>query len=139
MGEDAIFRRFIWYDATVSLNMICCSVRNCAGHSCMEILDYRNDRRRTMEDKAVRQIISEIQQQLKPISELSASVIVQAELQSYTEDLYNQLVQITYEGIEFLAQLEVGQVVTADLLARRDELVGHAQHLILDAPNAPRS
>ena len=92
-----------------------------------------------MEDKTVRQIISEIQQQLKPISELSASVIVQAELQSYTEDLYNQLVQITYEGIEFLTQLEVGQVVTADLLARRDELVGRAQHLILDAPNAPRS
>lgn len=92
-----------------------------------------------MEDKTVRQIISEIQQQLKPISELSASVIVQAELQSYTEDLYNQLVQITYEGIDFLAQLEMGQVVTAELLARRDELVGHAQHLILDAPNAPRS
>ncbi len=92
-----------------------------------------------MEDKTVKQIISEIQQQLKPISELSASVIVQAELQSYTEDLYNQLVQITYEGIDFLAQLEMGQVVTADLLARRDELVGRAQHLILDAPNAPRS
>lgn len=92
-----------------------------------------------MEDRTVRQLVSEIQQQLKPISELSASVIVQAELQAYTEDLYNQLVQIAYEGIEFLDQLEMGQVVTADLLMRRDELVGRAQHLILDAPNAPRS
>ena len=92
-----------------------------------------------MEEKTVKQIISEIQLQLKPISELSASVVVQAELQSYTEDLYNQLVQIAYEGIEFLSQLEVGQVVTTDLLARRDELVGRARHLILDAPNAPRS
>lgn len=92
-----------------------------------------------MEDKTVKQLVAEIQQQLKPISELSASIIVQAELQSYTEDLYNQLVQIAYEGIEFLAQLEVGQVITTDWLARRDELVGRAQRLILDSPNAPSS
>ncbi|GAC1485929.1 MAG: hypothetical protein NVS2B12_40810 [Ktedonobacteraceae bacterium] len=79
-----------------------------------------------MEDKTIKQLIAEIHQQLKPISELSASIVVHAELQYYTEDLYNQLVQIAYEGIDFLAHLEVGQVVTEDLLARRDELVGRA-------------
>ncbi len=89
-----------------------------------------------MDDKVVKQLILEIHQQLKPISELSASVVVRAELQSYTEDLYNQLVQLAYEGIEFLAQLEVGQVVDANLLARRDELVARAQRMVLDAPNA---
>ncbi|GCE26740.1 hypothetical protein KDA_22240 [Dictyobacter alpinus] len=89
-----------------------------------------------MEEKTVRQLVTEIQRQLKPLSELSTSVVMQAELQSYTEDLYNQLVQICYEEVDFLSRLEVGQVVTADVLSRRDELVSHARHLILDAPNA---
>ncbi|GER88073.1 hypothetical protein KDW_22350 [Dictyobacter vulcani] len=89
-----------------------------------------------MEDKTVRQLVEEIHQQLKPLSELSTSVVMQAELQSYTEDLYNQLVQICYEGIDFLSKLEVGQVVTAEYVTRRDELVSKARRLILDAPNA---
>jgi hypothetical protein len=91
-----------------------------------------------MEDRTVKQLILEIHHQLKSVSELSASVVVRAELQSYTEDLYNQLVQLTYEGVKFLTQLEVGQVVTTELLMRRDDLVGRTQHLILDAPNAAR-
>lgn len=87
-----------------------------------------------MDDRAVKQLIREIHEQLKPISELSASVVVRAELQSYTEDLYNQLVQLTYENIGFLTQLELGQVVDATLLVHRDDLVGRAQHFVLDAP-----
>ena len=88
-----------------------------------------------MEERTVRQLISEIHQQLKPISELSASVVTQAELQSYTEDLYNQLVQVAYDGIGFVSQLEPGQVFTAEMAKQRDELVARAQRLILDAPD----
>lgn len=89
-----------------------------------------------MEERTVRQTLVEVHRQLKSISELSASIVTQAELQAYTEDLYNQLVQICYDGIDFLGTLELGQVVTQDLLTERDKLVARAQRLILDAPNA---
>jgi len=92
-----------------------------------------------MEDKDIKQLIREIHAQLKPISELSASVVIRAELQSYTEDLYNQLVQLAYDNIAFLAQLELDQVVDASLLASRDKLVVRAQHLVLDSPNTTQT
>jgi len=90
-----------------------------------------------MDETSVKQKIIDIQQLLRPISELSAYIITQAELQSYTEDMYNQLVQLAYEGIGFLEELQEGQVITGEWLAKRDDLVARAQHLILDAPNAP--
>lgn len=89
-----------------------------------------------MEEKNVREILFEIHQKLKPLSELSASIITQAELQAYTEDLYNQLVQVAYNGIGFVQKLEVGQTVTQEIVDERDALVARAQRLILDAPNA---
>lgn len=91
-----------------------------------------------MEKKAVRLILSEIHQQMKSVAELSDTLITQAELQSYTEDLYNQLVQIAYEGIAFLKQLEVGQFVTEEIVIARDELIARAERLILDAPDSPQ-
>lgn len=91
-----------------------------------------------MEKKAVRLILSEIHQQMKSVAELSDTLITQAELQSYTEDLYNQLVQIANEGIAFLKQLEVGQFVTEEIVTARDELIARAERLILDAPDSPQ-
>ncbi|GHO86621.1 hypothetical protein [Dictyobacter formicarum] len=89
-----------------------------------------------MEETNVREILLEIHQKLKPLSELSASIITQAELQAYTENLYNQLVQVAYDGINYVKKLEVGQTVTQEMLDERDMLVARAQRLILDAPNA---
>ncbi|GCE19079.1 hypothetical protein [Dictyobacter kobayashii] len=89
-----------------------------------------------MEDRPVKQILAEIHQQLKPLSELAASIITQAELQAYTEDLYNQLIEVAYDGIAFVTSLEVGQVITQEEIDERDKLVARAQRLILDAPNA---
>jgi hypothetical protein len=89
-----------------------------------------------VEKKSVEQMLSEIHQLMKSVSELSEALITQAELQSYTEDLYNQLVQVAYDGIAFVLSFQVGQVITSEMLATRDELVQRAQRLILDAPNA---
>lgn len=89
-----------------------------------------------MEKKSVEQMLAEIHQLMKSVSELSETIITQAELQSYTEDLYNQLIQVAYDGIAFVLSFQVGQVITSEMLATRDELVQRAQHLILDAPNA---
>ena len=89
-----------------------------------------------MEEKSVKQILAEIHEQLKPISELSVSIVMQAELQSYSENLYNQLVQLAYEGIGFLEEFKAGDVVSEEWIAKRDDIVARAQRLILDAPNA---
>jgi hypothetical protein len=89
-----------------------------------------------VEKKSVEQMLAEIHQLMKSVSELSETIITQAELQSYTEDLYNQLIQVAYDGIAFVLSFQVGQVITSEMLATRDELVQRAQHLILDAPNA---
>jgi len=89
-----------------------------------------------VEKKSVEQTLSDIHQLMKSISELSETIITQAELQSYTEDLYNQLVQIAYEGIAFLQSFQVGQVITSGMLETRDALVQRAQRLIMDAPGA---
>lgn len=89
-----------------------------------------------MEKKSVEQMLAEIHQLMKSVSELSETIITQAELQSYTEDLYNQLIQVAYDGIAFVLSFQVGQVITSEMLATRDELVQRAQRLILDAPNA---
>ncbi|GLV58358.1 hypothetical protein KDH_51910 [Dictyobacter sp. S3.2.2.5] len=89
-----------------------------------------------MEEKSVGEILLEIHQSLKPLAELSAAIITQAELQAYTENLYNQLVQVAYDGISYLKTLEVGQTVTQEMLDERDELLARAHRLILDAPNA---
>ena len=89
-----------------------------------------------MEKKSVEQTLADIHQLMKSVSELSETLITQAELQSYTEDLYNQLVQVAYDGIAFVLSFQVGQVITSEMLATRDELVQRAQRLILDEPNA---
>ncbi len=89
-----------------------------------------------MEDKSVKQLLTEIARQLQPISELSLALATQAELQAYTEDLYNQLVQLAYEGMDFLNTLQAGDVVSPEWIARRDELLIKARRLVLDAPNA---
>ncbi|GCE05107.1 hypothetical protein [Dictyobacter aurantiacus] len=89
-----------------------------------------------MEEKSVRETLLEIHQSLKPLAELSAAIITQAELQAYTENLYNQLVQVAYDGISYLKKLEVGQIVTQEMVNERDALLARAHRLILDAPNA---
>ena len=88
-----------------------------------------------MEKKSVELMLSDIHQLMKSVSELSETIITQAELQSYTEDLYNQLVQVAYDGITFMLSFQVGQVITSEMLATRDELVQRAQRLIMDVPN----
>lgn len=89
-----------------------------------------------MEDKTTSQLLADMVQLLKPVSELSQEVVTRADLQAYTENLYNQLVSLAYEGIDFLRNTELEQVISPEWIAKRDELVSRAERLVLDAPNA---
>jgi hypothetical protein len=89
-----------------------------------------------MEDRTTRQLLADILGLLKPVSELSQEIVTRADLQSYTEDLYNQLVSVAYEGMDFLRNIELGQVISSEWLIKRDELLNRAERLLLDAPNA---
>jgi hypothetical protein len=89
-----------------------------------------------MEDQSVQQLLTQIQQQLQPLTELSTLLITRAEIQAYTEDLYNQLVNLAHEGIQFLGSVQLGQVIDSEWIEERDGIVQHAQRLVLDAPNA---
>jgi len=89
-----------------------------------------------MEDKTATQLLADILELLKPVSELSQEIVTRADLQSYTEDLYNQLVSLAYEGMDILRNIELGQVISPEWITKRDEFVGRAERLVLDAPNA---
>jgi hypothetical protein len=89
-----------------------------------------------IEDKTTSQLLADMVQMLKPVSEISQEVVTRADLQAYTENLYNQLVSLAYEGIDFLRNTELEQVISPEWIAKRDELVGRAERLVLDAPNA---
>ncbi|GCE10970.1 hypothetical protein [Tengunoibacter tsumagoiensis] len=89
-----------------------------------------------MDEKPIKDILLDIQRQLIPITELSVEIVTQAELQSYTENLYDQLVTLAYEGMDFLGQVQSGEVVSDEWIEKRDDLLNRARHLLLDAPNA---
>jgi hypothetical protein len=89
-----------------------------------------------MEDKTTTQLLADIVQLLKPVSELSQEIVTRADLQGYTENLYNQLVSVAYEGLDFLRNTELEQVISPEWIIKRDEIVVRAERLVLDAPNA---
>ncbi len=89
-----------------------------------------------MEEKTSKEYLAEIAELLRPVSEISTRLVNQADIQAYTENLYNQLVALAYEGIAFLNELQEGQVITREWIVRRDELIRRAERLILDAPDA---
>ncbi|BCL79300.1 hypothetical protein ccbrp13_17650 [Ktedonobacteria bacterium brp13] len=89
-----------------------------------------------MENQSVQQLLAQIQQQLQPLTELSTLLVTRAEIQAYTEDLYNQLVSLAHEGIQFLGGVQLGQVIDSEWIEKRNEIVQQAQRLVLDAPNA---
>ncbi len=66
---------------------------------------------------------------LAPIAELSLPIMLQAERQAYSEDLYNQLVQIAYEGMYFLNKLKEGDVLPPEWVVERDALIERANNL----------
>src|SRR4051794_25562227 len=107
-------------------------------HFLNSVADVQNIRSEVhmMEDKTTRQLLVDILGLLKPVSELSQEIVTRADLQSYTEDLYNQLVSVAYEGMDFLRNIELGQVISPEWLIKRDELLNRAERLLLDAPNA---
>ena len=90
------------------------------------------------EDKTTSQLLADIVRLLKPVSELSQEIATRADLQAYTENLYNQLVSLAYEGMDFLRNMELGQMISPEWIIKRDELLNRAERLILDAPNAQR-
>ena len=52
-----------------------------------------------MDDKTTRELLADIAQLLKPVSELSQEIVTRADLQAYTENLYNQLVVVAQSGM----------------------------------------
>ncbi len=88
-------------------------------------------------EKTSKECLVEIAELLRPVSELSTRLVTQADIQAYTEKLYNQLVALTYEGIDFLKEVQEGQIITAEWIERRDALIRRSERLILDAPNTP--
>lgn len=87
-----------------------------------------------MEDKTTRELLAEIVQLLQPVSDLSVEIVTQADIQSYTERLYNQLVALACDGITFLKEAREGQIITYAWIEKRDEFVRRAEKLIIDAP-----
>ena len=82
----------------------------------------------------VNQTLAEMRRLNEHLQHLQESLILRAQLQEVTELQYNSLVQLAKEGIEFLQSCHAGDIVTAEWIARRNELVERAQMLIQDAP-----
>lgn len=82
----------------------------------------------------VNQTLAEIKRLNVCFQRLQESLVLRAQLQEVTEMQYNTLVQLAKEGIEFLQSCRPGDIVTAEWIARRDDLVERAQMLIQDAP-----
>jgi hypothetical protein len=87
-------------------------------------------------DPSVDQILAAIQKQQEESMELLELLADHARLQAYTEHQYDLLVELAHEGIGFLLELNAGDVISETYLAKRDELVGRAQRLLLDAKAA---
>jgi hypothetical protein len=85
-------------------------------------------------DLTVNQSIAEIKRHQQVIDTLQESLQLRAHLQEVTEIQYNKLVQLAKEGIEFLLYCQVGDVITPEWIAQRDDLARRAQELIQDAP-----
>jgi hypothetical protein len=90
-----------------------------------------------MDQKTSKEYLAEIARLLQPVSELSRHLVTQADIQIYTESLYNQLVALMYESMELLGQMQEGQIVTSGWIAQRDDLIRRAEKLILDEPKEP--
>jgi hypothetical protein len=82
----------------------------------------------------VHQTLAEMRRLDEQLQCLQESLILRAQLQEVTELQYNSLLQLAKEGIEFLQNCHAGDIVTAEWIARRDNLVERAQMLIQDAP-----
>jgi hypothetical protein len=82
----------------------------------------------------VNQTLAEIKRLNEHLQRLQESLILRAQLQEVTELQYNALVQLAKEGIEFLQGCRAGDIVTAEWITRRNDLVERAQMLIQDAP-----
>jgi hypothetical protein len=82
----------------------------------------------------VNQTLVEMRRLDEQLQCLQESLILRAQLQEVTELQYNTLVQLAKEGIEFLQRCQAGDIVTAEWIARRNDLVERAQMLIQDAP-----
>jgi hypothetical protein len=85
------------------------------------------------QDQTVEQIISALRSHQKESTALQESLFTRARLQEYTETQFNELALVARDGIELVQKLEEGDVVSADWIARRDELVKLARRLIQDA------
>jgi hypothetical protein len=85
-------------------------------------------------DLTVKQTLAELKKHRAILDQLHESLVTRAQLQEYTEEQYNALVQLAKEGMDFLSGCQRGDVIDDDWLATRDDLLGRAQRLIQDAP-----
>jgi hypothetical protein len=92
----------------------------------------QNQERQPMarQDQTVDQIVSALRLQQKNLIALQDSLITRARLQEYTEIQFNALAHVAKDGIELVQSLEEGSIVSADWVARRNELVELARRLI---------
>jgi hypothetical protein len=81
---------------------------------------------------SVDQIVAEMERHEVAQEALQRALITRAQLQAWSEQQYNDLVELAKEGIEFFSEAQVGDVVTADWIEQRDELVARARRFIID-------
>ncbi len=84
------------------------------------------------QDLAVEQILATIKKQQEALNALQDSLYMRARLQEYTEIQFNELVRVARRGIECVQKLEKGEVVSAEWIAEREEIVELARRLIQD-------
>jgi hypothetical protein len=87
----------------------------------------------TRQDQTVEQMISALRSHQKESAALLDSLFTRARLQEYTEIQFNELANVSREGIELVQRLKKGDVVSEDWIVKRDELVDLARRLIQDA------
>jgi hypothetical protein len=77
-------------------------------------------------------MVSAIRSHQEASTSLQDSLFTRARLQEYTETQFNALARVARDGIELVQSLAEGDVVNADWIIRRDELVELARRLIQD-------
>lgn len=79
-------------------------------------------------------IVSRLQECEDLSYQLLERLAAHARMQEYTEQLFNELVNVARDGIMFVNEVELGERFSADWIARRDEIVAVVQSYIDKSP-----
>jgi hypothetical protein len=85
-------------------------------------------------ERAIDEILAAIRAQQAQRDALRDMLVTRARLEHYTETQYAALVELAREWMDVLASMQVGDAISPEWIARRDELVQRAGRFLSDVP-----